>query len=204
MIRKRVIIGALLVLSALVVTILTDVVGARFLQVDERDLNDIIANARNRANTYRRVNVTGAPLEQNAAVSYQVAFKELAELPHDALPRVRDALERDEPATADTAFRQYCQEIKSPRVSDSLRCTRCDWMMDVHILEPQGSPFSPQAMILGYCLVLAGQLDQDVGNRRAAADRYFQAAAYASDLGQGNWPMALTGIATSKRALRAL
>src|SRR6266849_1207432 len=204
MIRKQVIIGALLVLSALVVTILTDMVGARFLQVDERNLNDIIANARNRANTFRRVNVTDTALEQNAAVSYQLAFKELAELPHDALARVRDAVERDDPATADTAFRQYCQKIRSPRVSDGLQCTHCDWMVDVHLGEPQGSPFFPQTAILGYCLVLAGQLDQDVGNRRAAADGYFHAAAYASDLGQGSFPMAVAGIAISKAALLAL
>ena len=202
--RKRVIVGAVLVLSVLVVASLADVVGGRFLQDDESALSDIIVDARKRATTYRRVNVTDDPLEQNAAVSYQLAFKKLAELPQDAFPRVRDAVERDEPATAEAAFRQYCQEIKSPRVSDGLRSTYCDWKMDVSLDELPGAPFFPQSAILGCCLVLEGQMDQHVASRRAAADRYFQAAAYASDLGQGSWPMALAGISTSKRALRAL
>jgi len=94
MIRKRVTIGALLMLSALVVIALADVVGARCLQADERHLDGIIGNARRRANTYRRVNLTDAPLDQNAAVSYQLAFKDLAQLPHDAFPRVRDAVDQ--------------------------------------------------------------------------------------------------------------
>jgi len=118
--------------------------------------------------------------------------------------RVFETPSTNEPATAETTFRQYCQGIRSPHVSDGLRCTRCDWMMDVNLSEPPGAPYFPQTGILGHCLLLAGQLDQNAGNRRAAADRYFQAMAYASDLGQGSWPMALAGISTGKRAVRAL
>jgi hypothetical protein len=70
--------------------------------------------------------------------------------------------------------------------------------------EPSGFPYFPQTAILGYCVVLAGRLEQQVGNGRAAADRYFQALAYASDVSQGSSPMVLPGILVSKAALRSL
>jgi hypothetical protein len=200
---NRVVVAMLLILSALVITVLTDVVGTRVLRIDQRDLNHIIANARNRAKTYRRIRVTNAPLQQNAAMSYRLAFEQLALLPHDAFVRVRNVVKQGEAADAETAFRQYCQEIRSSRVSDALRCTRCDWRADLLLAERQGEPYFPQTGILGYCLVLGGQLNR-LRDPRAAADQYFHAAGFAADLGQGTFPMAVAGIGISKTALRAL
>jgi hypothetical protein len=202
--RKALVIAVSLVLSAVVVTIVMDVIGGRLLQDDERRLNVVMAHVRDRASGYRRVYVTDTPLDQNAAVWYRFAFKALEVLPPDAFIRVRDAVYGDELVAKEAALQQYCQEIKSARVSDALRCTQCDWMVDAHLKEPQGYPYSPQTLILGYCLVLAGQVDEHAGHVRAAADRYFHAMAYASDLGQGTLPMAVGGIATSKTALHAL
>jgi hypothetical protein len=53
-------------------------------------------------------------------------------------------------------------------------------------------------------MILAGQVSQHSGDSRAAANWYFHAAMFASDLGQGTFPMAVAGIATSKTALRVL
>src|SRR4029079_765453 len=211
MIRRRMRIGALLILATLILVALADLVGARFLQADERRLNDVIAHARDRASGYRRITVDASPLDENAAVHYQLAYKELQPSTNDALARVLRAATRDEPATWETVFRQDCREISSPRVSTALRCTRCDWMLYLQSGEPPGFPFFPQTAILGYCVVLAGRLghecaqgailgycvvlagrlEQQAGNGRAAADRYFQALAYASDVSQGSSPMVL-------------
>ena len=204
MIRRRMRIGALLILATLILVALADLVGARFLQADERRLNDVIAHARDRASGYRRITVDASPLDENAAVHYQLAYKELQPSTNDALARVLRAATRDEPATWETVFRQDCREISSPRVSTALRCTRCDWMLYLQSGEPPGFPFFPQTAILGYCVVLAGRLEQQAGNGRAAADRYFQALAYASDVSQGSSPMVLPGILVSKAALRSL
>ena len=197
-------IAALLALAAVVVAALANVVSARVLQADDTRLNDVLAHALNRARAYRRIVVDASPLDQNAAVQYQLAYKELEGSPKDALARLRHAVERDDPATWDETFGQYCQEVSSARISTALRSTRCDWRLYLPSGESSDFPYFPQTAILGYCFVLDGRLKQRVGNERAAADRYVQAAAYASDVSQGSGPMVLPAILVSRAALRRL
>src|SRR5262245_48699508 len=90
--RKHVMIAVSLFLSAILLTVLMDVIGSRLLRDLEGHIKIVMAHVRDRASGYRRVYVTDTPLDQNAAVWYRFAFRALAVLPPDTFARVRDAV----------------------------------------------------------------------------------------------------------------
>jgi hypothetical protein len=178
--------------------VMVDRRGRDYLSERTRWLEREVAAEQSRAEQYRRHAVSD-PLDQNAAVWYRLAFAEIHRLPEDTVRVLSQAMEGTAERTIeqqDDVVRSRCREATSHRVDRALRCTHCDWLGT-----QGGESLWRDAMVLGRCLVLVGDVASDSDGARQS---YFRALEFASDLAQADFLTNLAGLVTAKAALQGL
>jgi len=183
-----------------------DTAGQRYIQrwrelrAGERDREDA------RLHTYRRPFVSGEPREQNAAVWYRLS---LARIPTGWLSdstRVERLLRDDvsnNAAELDAVMSGPCAESQSSRMVEALRSTACFWgggSLGIDL----GADVDRKALLLGRCLIADGRLRAANHRWTEAANQYFQALAFASDLAQADFEANLVGLSVALSSLQAL
>ena len=154
---------------------------------------------------YRRAVVSGEPIDQNAVAWYRLA------LPHFSVWRgqdriLADASKADAAGRGATAFvRERCAEIRSDRILQALRSTRCDWQLGF-ALDQLNSDVEREldGFRLARCLVVSGHDAASTGDQRQALNSYLQSIAVGCDLGMGDESMCVLGVASVNLGLTAI
>jgi hypothetical protein len=158
-----------------------------------------------RTDAYRRSVLAGDPTEQNAAIWYRRSFARLQLLPEGSERVVASAVvrlsNRADPALLATAG-QSCEEASSARMFAARHAARCDW--ELPSLNDDDQINAKQAWLLGNCMVLRGYHDAWGHDRGAAAQGYFEALSFASDLSQADYSASFVSMTIAGAALEGL
>jgi hypothetical protein len=164
-----------------------------------------IAAEHARTDAYRRSVLVGDPTEQNAAIWYRRSFARLQLLPEGSEQVVARAVVRLS-NRADTvllaAASQSCEEASSARMFAARHAARCDW--ELSSLNDDGQIDAKHAWLLGNCMVLRGYHDARGHDRGTAAQGYFEALSFASDLSQADYLASFVSMTVAGAALEGL
>jgi hypothetical protein len=190
---------------SILVVVLADLAGRRYLRKREGWRLQEIAAEHARAEGFRRTLITEEPIDQNAAVWYRRSFSKLRQLQVERAQAVGSAIARafdDDSTSFEALATEFCSETQTARVRDALRCTRCDW--GLASLSNDDRLDGRRAWLLGNCLILDGHLRAARHQFASAAKSYLEALAFALDLGQADFSTSLVGMAVAKPALEGL
>ena len=174
-----------------------DLFGAGRLRRFDEQANRLVGQQRNRIADHRRAVVVGDIVDQNAAVWYQLAFAKLKTVPPAVRTDLRDAVDADavmDPVWLRLRVEEACRELSSVHVARALRCRFCDWGVAYRLEDAGDWQHTHEALILGYCEILNGQLLARNHDASGAVHSYVDALAFGSDLAQGDFAMNLMGI----------
>ncbi len=194
-------------IALLVVGQIVDVVGRQYLDWYAAQVQGIISSEKQHLENRSRFLISDAPVEQNAAAWYRLAFAKLAPASDQTLQMLKEAASRefeDDSRSLRNLLETRCEEVQSSRVRSALRSTRCDWELSYSWSGSAEWDFSTESLNLAYCQLLKGHLQARESDREDATTTYMEMLSFGSDLDGGNLMMNILGITVWKLGIGGL
>jgi hypothetical protein len=184
-----------------------DLIGAQRLHHYEQESALLVSQQREHLRRTARVVVSGDVVDQNAAAWYELAFARLKSVPSETRKELSvavDSRQESDSTEKQALVDRRCSEASSARIKIALRCNRCDWGIGYRLEDSRDWEHGNEALVLGYCGILNGQLLAKGGHRDEAVQSLTGVLSFGSDLANGDLAMNIAGLMFWKLSLREL